>query len=91
MQDVETDPNLMTSLMTLASAEAPYADPFLMEFDSQNSLKDAYSDAPMTFEQALLAARLEAKQAAQVQRGLLPCYAAWFELWIFAITCALIS
>ena len=37
-----------------------------MEFEDQTALSQAYSEAPMSFEQALLAARLEAKQAAEV-------------------------
>ena len=63
----ETDaPPANVPPVTLAAAEAPYSDPFLMEFEDQTALNQAYSEAPMTFEQALLAARLEAKQAAEV-------------------------
>jgi hypothetical protein len=64
----ESQPNNNAPAMQLlASAEAPFADPFLMEFEDQNALQQAYSEAPMTFEQALMAARLDAKKASQVR------------------------
>ncbi len=53
--------------MTLASAEAPFADPFLMEFEDAGALRQAYNETPMTFEQALMAARLDVQKAGQVQ------------------------
>ena len=55
-----------SSPLTLAAAEAPFADPFLMEFEDPESLNKAYQETPMTFEQALMTARLEAKMATQV-------------------------
>ncbi|KAK9916123.1 hypothetical protein WJX75_008927 [Coccomyxa subellipsoidea] len=61
----DSPPAANTAPVTLASAEAPFADPFLMEFEDSMALKQAYSEAPVTFEQALLAARLEAKNAAE--------------------------
>ncbi|CAK0736957.1 hypothetical protein CVIRNUC_000831 [Coccomyxa viridis] len=54
-----------SSPLTLAAAEAPFADPFLMEFEDPESLNKAYQETPMTFEQALMTARLEAKMATQ--------------------------
>jgi len=65
---LETDspPAANTAPVTLASAEAPFSDPFLMEFEDANALKQAY-EPPVTFNQALLAARLEAKRVAQVR------------------------
>ena len=65
----DSPPSAVTPPVTLAAAEAPYADPFLMEFEDQSALNAAYADSPVTFEQALMAARLEAKQAAQVCGG----------------------
>ena len=56
-----------SSPLTLAAAEAPFADPFLMEFEDPEALNKAYQDTPMTFEQALMTARLEAKMATQVR------------------------
>ena len=61
-----------SSPLTLAAAEAPFADPFLMEFEDPDSLNKAYQETPMTFEQALMTARLEAKMATQVHY-LFPC------------------
>lgn len=58
--------------LTLAAAEAPFADPFLMEFEDPESLNKAYQETPMTFEQALMTARLEAKMATQVPQ-VTPC------------------
>lgn len=64
---LESDsPTATTAPVTLAAAEAPFADPFLMEFEDPEALKSAYSETPMTFEQALMTARLEAKMATQV-------------------------
>ncbi len=63
----DSPPSAVTPPVTLAAAEAPYADPFLMEFEDQSALNAAYADSPVTFEQALMAARLEAKQAVQVR------------------------
>ena len=64
---LESDsPTATTAPVTLAAAEAPFADPFLMEFEDPDALKSAYSETPMTFEQALMTARLEAKMATQV-------------------------
>ena len=64
---LETDsPTATTAPMTLAAAEAPFADPFLMEFEDSEAVQKAYTDMPMTFEQALMTARLEAKMATQV-------------------------
>ena len=64
---LESDsPTATTAPVTLAAAEAPFADPFLMEFEDPEALRSAYTEAPMTFEQALLTARLEAKMATQV-------------------------
>ena len=55
-----------SSPLTLAAAEAPFADPFLIEFEDPETLNKAYQETPMTFEQALMTARLEAKMATQV-------------------------
>ena len=64
---LESDsPTAPTAPVTLAAAEAPFADPFLMEFEDPEALQSAYTEAPMTFEQALMTARLEAKMATQV-------------------------
>lgn len=63
----DTQPAVQNYASLLASAEAPFADPFLMEFEDQNAVQQAYSEAPMTFEQALMAARLEAKKASEVR------------------------
>ncbi len=64
---LESDsPTATTAPVTLAAAEAPFADPFLMEFEDPEALKSAYSETPITFEQALMTARLEAKMATQV-------------------------
>ncbi len=60
----DSPPAANTAPVTLASAEAPFADPFLMEFEDPGALKQAFNEAPVTFEQALLAARLEARKAA---------------------------
>ncbi len=53
----------------LTAAEAPFSDPFLMEFADPEAMQDAYGGnavpAPPTFEQALMQARLEARQTAQ--------------------------
>ncbi|CAL8470394.1 g9936 [Coccomyxa elongata] len=53
----------------LAAAEAPFSDPFLMEFEDPEAMQDAYGGnavpPPPTFEQALMQARLEARQTAQ--------------------------
>ena len=65
---IETSPAAQNSLITLAAAEAPFADPFLMEFEDPEALKNAYTEAPITFEQALITARLEAKMATQVRQ-----------------------
>ena len=64
---IETSPAAQNSLITLAAAEAPFADPFLMEFEDPEALKNAFTESPITFEQALLNARLEAKMATQVR------------------------
>lgn len=53
----------------LASAQAPFADPFLMEFEDPQSMREAYggnAPPPPNFEQALMTARLEAQQVAAV-------------------------
>ena len=64
---LESDsPTATTAPVTLAAAEAPFADPFLMEFEDPEALRSAYTETPMTFEQALMTARLEAKMATQV-------------------------
>ena len=65
---IETSPAAQNALITLAAAEAPFADPFLMEFEDPEALKNAYTEMPITFEQALMTARLEAKMATQVRR-----------------------
>ena len=55
-------------MQLLAAAEAPFSDPFLMEFEDSQALQDAYGGnaaPPTTFEQALMQARLEARQTAQ--------------------------
>lgn len=60
----------------LAAAEAPFADPFLMEFEDPQAVQAAYgggtAPAPPTFEQALMQARLEARQTAQACAQLMP-------------------
>ncbi|BDA44429.1 hypothetical protein COCOBI_05-6130 [Coccomyxa sp. Obi] len=61
----ESPPAANTAPVTLASAEAPFADPFLMEFEDVGALRQAYNETPMTFEQALLAARLDVQKAGQ--------------------------
>lgn len=67
---LESDsPTATTAPVTLAAAEAPFADPFLMEFEDSEALRSAYTETPMTFEQALMTARLEAKMATQVRRS----------------------
>ncbi len=61
-------------MQLLAAAEAPFSDPFLMEFEDPQAIQDAYGgNAPTTtFEQALMQARLEARQTAQACAQLLP-------------------
>ncbi len=57
----------------IAGAEAPFADPFLMEFEDGGAMKQAFGGnappSPLSFEQALMAARLEARQTAEVGPG----------------------
>ena len=67
VSSIETSPAAQNSLITLAAAEAPFADPFLLEFEDPEALKNAYTETPITFEQALMNARLEAKMATQVR------------------------
>ncbi|BDA44433.1 hypothetical protein COCOBI_05-6170 [Coccomyxa sp. Obi] len=71
MQSVGGDTSTLPSnwMQLLAAAEAPFSDPFLMEFEDPQAVQAAYggtgaSPTP-TFEQALMQARLEARQTAQ--------------------------